>query len=236
MRFIGAIFAISLIFGAANAFAQSSDSNGSVDADSPTLPPNITRPLPDGSHSAASFYPEEARHLNEQGTVGLTFTVTDAGAVDNPSILESSGFADLDEAAIQAVKTWRYKPATKDSKPIPVRTTANVKFELSDTGDMPPPGYYYQQINMAVADYPPAALAAKEEGKVKIRIGIAADGGIASAVLESSSGVQILDLAAMSLALTRWRFTPAMRDGKPVLSSTLLIINWQLPSTQPVRR
>lgn len=83
-----------------------------------------------------AYYPESARQAHEQGTVKLEFTITQDGAVANATVLKSSGFPDLDDAALEAVQTWRYKPAQQDGKPIAVVSAANIKFQLTDdTGD-----------------------------------------------------------------------------------------------------
>jgi TonB family protein len=36
----------------------------------------------------------------------------------------------LDEKAIEAVSKWRFKPATKDGKPVPVAANISVRFRL----------------------------------------------------------------------------------------------------------
>ena len=36
----------------------------------------------------------------------------------------------LDEKAIEAVSTWRFEPALKDGKPVPVQINVEVKFRL----------------------------------------------------------------------------------------------------------
>ncbi len=52
--------------------------------------------------------------LGEQGTVVLTVMVKSDGSASDVEVKSSSGFARLDRAAADAVKTWRYNPATVD--------------------------------------------------------------------------------------------------------------------------
>jgi len=52
-------------------------------------------------------YPLQARALGEQGTVGIRLTVGKNGNPEDIQIIQSSGHALLDQAAIQAVRLWR---------------------------------------------------------------------------------------------------------------------------------
>ena len=56
--------------------------------------------------------------LGEQGTVLLTVLVKSDGTASDVEVKSSSGFPRLDRAAIEAVKTWRFNPATVDGKPV----------------------------------------------------------------------------------------------------------------------
>ena len=79
------------------------------------------------AHTCGStYYPESAQRLHEQGTTTVTFTVTENGDVENPTVANSSGHDDLDQAAIPCVTTWKYKPAVQEGKPVAAQWTANV--------------------------------------------------------------------------------------------------------------
>ena len=53
------------------------------------------------------------------------------GTVTDAIVTRSSGFPALDEAASTwIVAHWRYRPATREGKPVTSQTNANVKFEL----------------------------------------------------------------------------------------------------------
>ncbi len=56
-------------------------------------------------------YPLESRRLREQGKVVLNVHVTRLGYVDTVRLLESSGYQRLDDAAVQAVSSWCFRPA-----------------------------------------------------------------------------------------------------------------------------
>lgn len=57
-------------------------------------------------------YPEEARKLKQEGRVLLEASVTTEGIVSALRVKEGCGFPLLDQAALEAVKHWRFRPAT----------------------------------------------------------------------------------------------------------------------------
>ena len=75
-------------------------------------------------------YPEESRKNNVQGNVVLSAVVDEKGAVSKVEAVESPA-PDLTKAAIEAVKQWTYKPATKKGKPVKVQLTVTVSFKLA---------------------------------------------------------------------------------------------------------
>jgi protein TonB len=76
-------------------------------------------------------YPTEARTLAHQGTVLLNMMVTAQGDVVSATVVTSSGFAELDQAAISwVISHWKYKPAVQNGVAVPSQTQAAVKFDL----------------------------------------------------------------------------------------------------------
>ena len=63
-------------------------------------------------------YPKMSLRLSEQGTVVLTVMVKSDGSAGDVEVKSSSGFTRLDHAAADAVKTWRFNPATVDGKAV----------------------------------------------------------------------------------------------------------------------
>ena len=59
-----------------------------------------------------------SKRLNEQGTVILRVLVKSDCTAGNVEVKSSSGFPRLDQAAIGAVQTWRFNPATIDGKAV----------------------------------------------------------------------------------------------------------------------
>lgn len=64
-------------------------------------------------------YPDEAAMRGEHGDVLVVIHVAASGLAAGADVAQSSGSASLDEAAIKAVKKWRFHPAMKEGQPIP---------------------------------------------------------------------------------------------------------------------
>jgi D-alanyl-D-alanine endopeptidase (penicillin-binding protein 7) len=75
--------------------------------------------------------------------------------------------------------------------------------------------------------YPPASLAAREEGTVHLKMLVGADGKIRNASISDSSGHPALDVEARD-AIALCSFHPATRGGKPVETWTEVRYVWTL--------
>lgn len=76
-----------------------------------TTLPGETRSYLDLKQSGGNVppqYPPLARRNGWQGEVMLNYYVTSAGNVQDVNIVESSGFEDLDQAAVKAISKYRY--------------------------------------------------------------------------------------------------------------------------------
>jgi periplasmic protein TonB len=77
--------------------------------------------------------------------------------------------------------------------------------------------------------YPPEAQRNGWEGVVRVRVRVGADGSCLSATIEESSGVPLLDRAALD-AVARWRFHPATAEGDPIEADVVVPIRFSLRS------
>ncbi len=68
-----------------------------------------------------AIYPASALALREHADVVLTVTVDADGHVSSVEVATSSGHADLDEAAVVAVRQWTFTPAMRGDRPIASR-------------------------------------------------------------------------------------------------------------------
>jgi len=93
-----------------------------TDYDVPPSP--VQNPMP--------VYPVKARSSGIQGVCLLSVTVREDGTVGEVTVKKSllPGEGGLDEAAIIAVRSWIFKPATKDNKPVAATVDIPIPFSL----------------------------------------------------------------------------------------------------------
>jgi len=73
-------------------------------------------------------YPPIAKAARVSGTVVLQATISKTGSIENLRVV--SGPAMLQQSALDAVKSWRYRPYLLNNEPVEVETTVNVIFTL----------------------------------------------------------------------------------------------------------
>jgi len=74
-------------------------------------------------------YSEEARKARHQGVVVLWAVVDESGRANQIRVQKSLGLG-LDESAVRAVQNWRFRPAERSNKPVPVYMAIEVNFHL----------------------------------------------------------------------------------------------------------
>ena len=62
-------------------------------------------------------YPKASLMNEEQGTVSMMFLIKADGSVADSKVEKTSGFKNLDKAAMTALSACKFKPGTKDGKP-----------------------------------------------------------------------------------------------------------------------
>lgn len=75
-------------------------------------------------------YPAIAKVTHTEGTVELQATIAKNGTIENLRVL--SGPAMLQQASIDAVRHWRYRPFLLNGEPVAVETTVKVIFSLGE--------------------------------------------------------------------------------------------------------
>lgn len=78
----------------------------------------------------APAYPSLSRELREQGRVMLRILVSSEGRAEEVLLHHSSGFERLDEAALKAVRAWRFVPARRGSESVPAWVIVPIEFSL----------------------------------------------------------------------------------------------------------
>jgi TonB family protein len=85
--------------------------------------------------NVAPVYPQEAQDAKVQGVVIIEAKIGADGSVAEAWVLRSIPI--LDQAALDAVRQWRYSPTLMNGAPVPVIMTVTVNFTLSDDGVRP---------------------------------------------------------------------------------------------------
>lgn len=108
-------------------------------------------------------------------------------------------------------------------------TAGKAKGEGAASGSTPPrvdAGY----LANPAPEYPSAALRAKQQGKVLLRVLVGANGAARQVTVERSCGYACLDAAAVA-AVRRWKFTPGRHGLVAVEDWVLVPIQFKLRSS-----
>jgi protein TonB len=77
----------------------------------------------------APRYPAIAQSSRVEGVVILEAVIAEDGSVQDVRVLRSKPL--LDDAAVEAVRQWRFTPTLLGGQPVPVVMTVTVSFTLS---------------------------------------------------------------------------------------------------------
>lgn len=175
-------------------------------------------------------YPEAARQAKKEGRVMVDLVIDEHGAVTQAEAADTNDPLFV-AAALAAVRTWKFKPALDEGKPVASGVTIPVHFRLSQLKLKPPYGLPPQtewpvpakrhpaRVARAVdPDYPEELDPRKLPGAVDLELAIDAEGRVAGRqVLWASHGAFVAE--ALRVA-ERWTFEPA-RQGLLKKPSTM---------------
>ena len=91
----------------------------------------ITRSArPQGGYQVRPSYPSSALRQGIQGTTLLKVHVLIDGRVGDVLVQQTAGHPDLDQAAVEAVRRWRFEPARRDNDPVAMWVLLPVEFQI----------------------------------------------------------------------------------------------------------
>lgn len=134
----------------------------------------------------------------------------------------------------------RQQPTVEPPPPLVFETTSNVGLppptntdtEIAKIDPPPPTGpLATESLQYALAPpptYPREALMAGAEGTVVLKVLVDVDGTPLEVEIQRSSGNRRLDDAAKRQVLRKWKFRPAMRDGRAIQVYGLVPVNFSL--------
>ncbi|MFQ5631545.1 MAG: energy transducer TonB [bacterium] len=152
--------------------------------------------------------------------------VNETGAVEEVKVLKSLGSSGCDEAAVNAVKSVRWKPAMQKGTPVKVWVGIPVVFKLKGSkpldSEMSEGAKLYKAFFenlMEYAEYPAAAKAQNIEGQVVVEVFVDGNGDVIDAVLKEKSAIPEagFDQAALDLLQNKKWLSTFPGDAKPSL-------------------
>lgn len=87
----------------------------------------VTKPVP--TKVVHAQYAPGALRARVQGRVGLRAVVSDDGRVGDVEVTNAL-HPDLDAACVTALKQWKFKPGTREGKPVSVRVSVDMSFSM----------------------------------------------------------------------------------------------------------
>ena len=96
-------------------------------APAPIVPPKFNADYLD---NPAPMYPSLARRMGEEGKVLLRVYVEASGLPSKVEIRTSSGSERLDQAALEAVRRWKFVPAKQGDQAVPAFVVVPISFNL----------------------------------------------------------------------------------------------------------
>ena len=102
-----------------------------VDDDTPVRP-GAGIVLPVNIYRTDPVYPELARRARIQGTVVVEATIDRQGNVVDTRLVRDLSLG-CGEAVVEALRSWKYRPATRDDRPVSIIMTVTVTFRLAGT-------------------------------------------------------------------------------------------------------
>ena len=110
-------------------FARRGGRGGDGDEDDP-FGPGTGAEQPVATFKAQPIYPSAMLKKKIGGKVVVTAVVSTGGTVVKVTVKQTSGYGELDQAACNAVMKWKFKPGTRDGKPVQSSCLIPYTFEV----------------------------------------------------------------------------------------------------------
>jgi TonB family protein len=104
---------------------------GAIDCPVAPVPPEPREHGPRAIYAPNPEYTEQARERKITGIVVLSVVVGIDGLPHDITVSKKLGYG-LDEKAVEALKRWKFQPATKDGQPFEKQTNVEMSFKIWD--------------------------------------------------------------------------------------------------------
>lgn len=203
-------------------------------------------------HEVDPQYPKEARKNKLQGNVLLEATIDKGGTVTNIAI--NDGDLLLADAAVDAVREWKFEPYTRNASPLEVHQQLAFTFSPDKKvgeldRDLPPASLAHKSLGRVQAPaegtyrigngvtspkaifapdplYSKGARKAKYQGTCVLSLIVGSDGQAHDIKVTRAIGFG-LDMNAVE-SVKKWKFQPGMKDGAPVATYATIEVAFHL--------
>jgi len=206
-------------------------------SDAPELQRDSLEKGPEPIKTVQPSYPAAAKKDKIEGTVWVKVRVDETGKVAEAKV-EKSEASVLEGATIAAVKQWKFNPAISKGKPISLWVTIPFRFKLQDkemsesrpavnmkvrpvfpTKQLPPVENMKvdrdpEAVEQVNPKYPEKAMQDRTEGTVWTKMWIDESGNVVEVKVAKTEN-EVFNSAAIE-AGKKWKFKPAILNGKPV--------------------
>jgi TonB family protein len=153
----------------------------------------------------APDFPEGARAVGMEGYVDVVLTVMRDGRTGWVRVRRAEPAGLFEQAALEAVRDWRFAPPEGSGGPVECTITTRVRFALSDEIMPGPPGS--DGPGRPFPPFPEAARLTATEGHVRVEYAVGPDGRVAIlAILEAVPRGAFED--TVNATLGEWRYGP----------------------------
>ncbi len=90
------------------------------------------QPVPIAGQNPSPAYPPAALRRGESGTVLVKVEVDANGTPGGVALVQRSGSRDLDRAAMEAVRKWRFQPAQRNGQAVPASLVIPIDFKADN--------------------------------------------------------------------------------------------------------
>ena len=213
------------------------DAAGEIQITAPVQPGNSGGPVLDRAGSVIGVVKSRLSHKYMlQATGGLPQNVNFAVSLDvladflaknNVSFKPADRQAALETTQVaEMAQTFTYKISCTAASRMATAPRPHTP-ESSDSPTSPKGVFTGSSYSYNPAPtYPPLSRQLKEQGTVQLLVRVSVEGIPLDVTIRQSSGFERLDAAALQTVRT-WRFIPATRDKKPVVSSVIVPVVFQ---------
>ncbi len=198
------------------------------------LPASAVRTPPRARHLVPPQYPSDDIAQSLRGSVTVGFVIGRDGHTGNIRIVSSTPPGVFDQAALQAVREWRFEPATVNGVAVPTNANETLIFNpplQKQTAPSPPPrpapakplpaeppvsathpdnakaSLNIQPLRIVPPQYPPHAWREGIGGSVTVQFTVGSDGKPTQLQVLEAHPRNIFNEAALR-AVRQWRFRP----------------------------